>query len=82
MPNPRSMNDFCQETKDWHDSYIGSNSKFPVLDLDNRLRKIEERMLILDPPSDIPSKYPALAEAFKEYKAIEKLVLGNKDDNK
>ena len=73
----RFINDFCQETKDWADSYIGSSQKFPVMDLDDRLRKIEKRLLIIDPPEGTLSKYPALAEAFNHYKLIEKLTLGN-----
>lgn len=77
MTKPRFMNDFCQETKDWADSYIGSQSKFPVMDLDDRLRRVEERLLILDPPAGTLAKYPALAEAYREYKLIERLVLGN-----
>jgi len=71
------MNDFCQETKDWSDGYIGSQSKFPVMDLDDRLRTIEKRLLIIDPPAETLAKYPALAEAYREYKLIERLVLGN-----
>jgi hypothetical protein len=77
MINPRFMNDFCQETKDWSDGYIGANNKFPVMDIDDRLRAVEKRLLIIAPSDDILAKYPALAEAYREYKIIERLVLGN-----
>ncbi|HEY6435656.1 MAG TPA: hypothetical protein VIY47_03635 [Ignavibacteriaceae bacterium] len=76
-PRPKYSSDFCQETHDWGDSYRGSLSKMPVLDLDDRLRAVEKRLLIIDPPADTLSMYPALAEAYREYKLIERLVLGN-----
>lgn len=77
MINPRFLNDFCEETKQWGDGYIGSHSKFPVMDLDDRLRRVEKRLLIIDPNPEHLAKYPALAEAYREYKLIERLVLGN-----
>jgi len=78
MINPKfRREDFCKETQMWSDSYIAMPSILPTLDLDDRLRKIEERLLIIAPPNAIISKYPALAEAYSNYKLIEKLTIGN-----
>jgi len=77
MTKPRYMSDFCQETKDWSDAYIGSNNKFPVMDIDDRLRAVEKRLLIIAPSNEALAKYPALAEAYREYKLIERLTIGN-----
>jgi hypothetical protein len=38
--------------------------------------ELEERMLIVDPPASILAKYPALAEAYREYKLVERLTVG------
>jgi hypothetical protein len=71
--------DFCKETQTWSDAYRGAgvNSVVPVMDLDERLRIIESRLLIIGPAADMISKYPALAEAYREYKLIERLTLGH-----
>lgn len=72
---PKNMTDFSDATLEWHDAYLGHMSKFPVMDLDDRLRRLEEQMLIVAPPIDQISKYPALKEAYDHYKLIERLVL-------
>jgi len=79
MINPRFMGDFCQETKDWEVSYIGHSSKLPIMDLDDRLRAIEKRLLIIGPSVEAFAKYPALAEAYEEYRMVEKLILGSNE---
>jgi len=76
----RYINDFCQETIDWNDSYTGSMSKFPVMDLDDRLRAVERRLLLINPPAETLAKYPALAAAYKEYKLVERLILGSDEE--
>lgn len=77
MINPRTGSEFNYETEVWGSNFNGSLNKAPVMDLDERLRAVEKRLLIIDPPAEILTKYPALAEAYREYKLIERLVLGN-----
>jgi hypothetical protein len=43
----------------------------------DRITQLEERLLLVSPPESALAKYPALAEAYKEYKTIERLTLGN-----
>jgi len=69
------MNDFCQETKDWSDSYIGRGDKFPVLDLDDRLRRIEAMI----PTPEQLDKYPSLREAYEQFMIIRKLTIANEN---
>jgi hypothetical protein len=70
------MSDFEPETKNWSDSYRGYDAKFPVMDLDQRLRRVEEQLLLVSPDPAQLAKYPALAEAYANYKLIEKLTVG------
>jgi len=74
-----NKNEFCEETQEWSRYYCdaGVTNAIPSMDLDERLRIIEKRLLIIDPPAETLSKYPALAEAYREYKLIEKLTLEN-----
>jgi hypothetical protein len=74
------MSEFCKETHEWDRAHSMASSKHPVLDLDDRLRAIERRLLIIDPPAETLARHPALAEAYREYKLIEKLVLGEECD--
>lgn len=48
--------------------------------VEERLKRIEERLLLIDPPADTLAKYPALAEAYREYKVIERLVLNHEKE--
>ena len=73
----KHLDEFCEETQNWRKTYFNSNQVYPVMDLDERIRIIEKRLLIVEPPEDILSKYPALAEAYNQYKLIEKLTLAN-----
>lgn len=68
--------DFDSETIAWSKSYSGQNNKYPVMDIEERLRKIERRLLIIDPPAAHLDKYPALREAFEAYKIIERMTVG------
>jgi hypothetical protein len=74
-----SKHEFCRETQAWSADYSRANvvNSIPAMDLDERLRAIEKRLLIIDPPTETLAKYPALAEAYREYKLIERLVLGD-----
>jgi hypothetical protein len=64
--------DFEKSTTDWAASFKGAESKVPVMDLDRRVRLLEKML----PQFEQFIKYPALAEAYREYKVIETLVLG------
>lgn len=77
ITNPRTMIEFCEETVEWNRCYRNAPANIPVLDIEERLRRVEKRLLILDPPPDTLEKHPALANAYREYKLIERLVLGN-----
>jgi hypothetical protein len=77
MTNPKQPSEFCEETIAWQKLYTYAPIKSPMMDLDDRLREVEKRLLIIDPPTETLAKYPALAEAYREYKLIERLVLGN-----
>jgi len=72
---------FCKETQDWSEAYRNMcvSEVIPVMDIEDRLRVVEERLLIVNPPAGKFTMYPALAEAYKEYKLIEKLTLGNNE---
>lgn len=74
-----SKDEFIQETQEWSAEYstAGVLNSIPVMDLDERLRMVEKRLLIIAPPPETLAKYPALAEVYREYKLIERLVLGN-----
>lgn len=66
------MNDICQESKDWDDSYRGYPAKFPVMDLDHRLRRVEK----IIPTQAQLDKYPSLREAYEEFLIIQRLTVG------
>lgn len=72
--------EYSKETQEWSKLWDGKPSKAPVLNLDDRLRRVERKLLILGPSDAHLSKYPALAQAYAEYKTIEKLTLGDIDE--
>ncbi len=75
-----SKGEFSKETQLWAQLYKDScvNQVIPIMDLDNRLRELEARMMIINQPTpEQLEKYPALVEAYKEYKTIERLILNN-----
>ena len=78
MTSPK-INDqeFSEETLSWSRGYVGVNNKYPVMEIEERLRLVEKRLLIIAPDDDAMAKYPSLAAAYKEYKIIERLTLGN-----
>jgi hypothetical protein len=75
-------NEFNLETQRWSQDFssAGVLNSIPCMDLDERLRAVEKRLLLVAPPVETLSKYPALAEAYREYKTIEALILGQEDD--
>jgi len=78
MISPKiSDGEFTEETLDWSRAYVGANNKYPVMEIEERLRAVERRLLIIAPSNEVLAKYPALAEAYREYKLIERLTLGN-----
>lgn len=48
-----------------------------VTQLERRISELEKRVLILEPSEEVLNKHPALAQAYQEYKIIERLTLGN-----
>lgn len=69
--------EFCKETREWSNEYSGQILQFPVMDIDERLREVENKLLILQPKFEQFDKYPALKIAYEEYKMVEKLILGS-----
>lgn len=55
----------------------GTPTETVVRGIAERLEIVERRLLIIDPPANTLAKYPALAEAYREYKLIERLTIGN-----
>jgi len=54
---------------------LKNNREFNELNL--RMEKIEERLAILHPSFGLHDKFPALKEAYEQYKIIERLVNEN-----
>jgi len=76
---PRILSDFCKETKDWRDSYSGSRSELPVMDIDDRLRSLEKRLSYLEPTDEQLAKYPSLLEAYENFRIIRRLTIGHEE---
>lgn len=69
---------FSPETIKWSEGYriLGVSPTIPILDIEDRLRIVEERLFILQQPSkETLEKYPALKNAYEEYKIIENMIL-------
>jgi hypothetical protein len=68
----KDREDYPPETRGWMSSQnTGTNE--PLMDLDERLRRVEQRLLILEPPDGVLSTNPALRNAWEAYRIIEKL---------
>ena len=65
-----------QETEDWAKQYHYTATKEVVMDLAERVLMLEKQLLLLSPSTEDLNKYPALANAYKEYRIIEKLTAG------
>jgi hypothetical protein len=48
-----------------------------ISELEARICHLEKRLLIVDP---ISAKYPALVEAYQQYKFIERITIGCDDE--
>ena len=46
--------------------------------LEARIRQLEERLLLVEPQFQMMDTYPALREAYNEYKTIERLIIQGK----
>ena len=74
MSKPKHPDQYPIETQNWNNSFRGFPANLPVLDLHERITKIEKRLLILDPNFELHDKYPSLKEAYEQYKIIERLI--------
>jgi len=78
MTIPKIRDDeFTEATLNWSRAYKGANNKYPIMDIEERLREVEKLLLIIATPDKLLNRYTALAEAYNEYKLIERLTLGN-----
>lgn len=57
-------------------AWIPSASTVDLKSITERLKMIEERLAILYPDNILHEQFPALQEAYNEYKLIERLVDG------
>ena len=46
--------------------------------LEVRIKYLEERLLVVEPQFEMMDKYPALREAYNEYKTVERLIIQGK----
>ena len=60
----------------WRRQQQGKIMEDIVAKLEARISTLEQRMLIVELPASILAKYPALAQAYCEYKLVERLTLG------
>ncbi len=67
------MTEFEKQTDEWRKKFFGARIELPCMNLDTRLRMIESKM----PRFDKMAEYPALKQAYEEYKIMEKLIVGN-----
>jgi hypothetical protein len=71
----KDREDFPPDTRGWAASFKDAPmSSVPLMDLDERIRRIEQRLLLVEPPEGVMSKNPALKNAWEAYKIIEKLT--------
>lgn len=75
----KTPRDYYDEGLAWNRSNAGRRSHEPVIDLFQRIRCLEDRLLEMEPKIDLMLKYPALAEAYKEYKIVEKIILSGEN---
>jgi len=73
---------FNNSTQNWIEQFNGLSMQIPVMDLHEHVRELEEKVKVLEMQQAALLEYPALSEAYKEYKLVEKLVLGDKNGNK
>jgi hypothetical protein len=57
----------------------GEKMETIIVALEARIRSLEARVLLLEPNNEILNKHPALAHAYREYKIIERLTIGNEE---
>lgn len=77
-----NIEDFRNNTRRWCERFKGMDPRVPVMDLDERLRAVEERLLLVTPNPDNLAKYPALKDAYENYRIVEMLVIGKNEQNK
>jgi hypothetical protein len=57
-------------------TYVGDGSSVELRKVNERLDLIEKRLCVLYDNPELHEKFPALKEAYENYKLIEKLVTG------
>ena len=59
----------------WRSYNAGRKTEDVISELELRVRKLEERLLVIEPQLELMEKYPALKEAYNEYKLVERLII-------
>ena len=59
----------------WRSYNVGRKTEDVITELELRIRKLEERLLVIEPQLELMEKYPALKEAYNEYKLVERLII-------
>ena len=72
----KTPDDYFDESITWNISQHGKFSNEPTMELYRRIRCLEDKL----PNMELIMKYPALTEAYKEYKVIETLVLSGENE--
>ena len=68
--------DFDPETLLWERKFINGLSKAPVMDLDSRLRAVERQLALVSPKEEDLVRYPALKQAYDEFRLVHAIVTG------
>lgn len=76
-------NEFCQETQEWCREYSNANvlSSIPTMDLDDRLRAVEKHLALATPTEEMMDKYPALREAYEQFRIIYRITAEHEKTN-
>jgi len=71
-----SDNQFCQETQDWSRAYREPNAhtRFPVMDIEERLRAVEKHLALSIPTEEMMNKYPVLRDAYEQFRIIYRMT--------
>ena len=59
----------------WRSYNTGGKIEDVVTELELRIKKLEARLSVIEPQIQLMEQYPALKNAYSEYKLVEKLIV-------